>query len=129
MTSTQERIGIKWYEGTRCWQIFGLLPDHRFYGEYIDRRNRVGFKGLEGTVSPADYQRIVLLVEKIKGLAPHTVSEHRNRELCSLLFEGLRCDPHILFIRFKSEPAPNHDELFAEIVEVMSKYCAHVTDG
>lgn len=128
MTSTQERIGIKWNEGTRYWQIFGILPDHRFYGEYIDWGNGKGFKRLEGTVSPADHLRIVSLVERIKGLPLHTETNHHSREVRSYLFEGFRNDPHILFVRFETEPALIHDELFAEIVEIMKKYCAHVTE-
>ena len=129
MALAQETIGITWFEGTRRWQVFGLLPDHRIYGECTDLGTRDGFRTMEGTVSPADHQRIVSLVEQIRKLPPRTESEAGDAIPSGFLYEGSRNNPHILFRRYANEPSPIHDELFAEIVEILGKHCPPAVGG
>lgn len=129
MASMQETIGITWIDGTRRWQVFGLLPDHRFFGEYTDLVNRAGFRTFEGTVSPADHQRIVSLVHQIKQLSPRTESESGEAVLSGLLYEGSRDNPRILFRRYANEPSPIRDELFAEIAGILGKHCPPAVGG
>jgi hypothetical protein len=113
-----------WRVGSRAWNIFWLSPDRSFWGETLDHNDPPqGIKDLRGTLSSADYQRFISLAQAIRACPPRPMPDPEKIDGDGFLAEGTwHGKPVFIFRRFETQPAPVHDKLFADLVDLMKNY-------
>lgn len=111
---------IKWIHNDMAWWVRPLHSDGSFFAEYDKRSEPQSSGGVEGKISVDDYARIAALILKIKVCSnePQTTTDHDWK---GFIVEGNTSNGKFLFRYYEHRPSVA-DEMFAEIVEIMSRY-------
>jgi hypothetical protein len=124
------RYFIKWRSGRTSWTFAGLKPDLSFYGWYSVLKVRdsgeitsEGAGGLEGRVSPADYDRIVAFIDAIR-LNQFT---DRGAGSTGVLGEGTISTGEIFFRLHPSDSPSNADMAFSSMAQILDEYARRAT--